>query len=56
MGAAGSLTVTTTAGYPTTTTLTRTRTLPSGVSFTDNGEGTATLAGTPAAGTEGPIR
>jgi hypothetical protein len=53
MGAAGSFTVTTTAGYPTTTTLTRAGTLPSGVSFTDNGEGTATLAGTPAAGTEG---
>ena len=27
--------------------------LPTGVSFTDNGDGTATLAGTPAAGTNG---
>ena len=29
------------------------RTLPSGVTFTDNGNGTATLSGTPAAGTAG---
>ena len=53
VGTAGSFTVTTTAGYPTATTLTKTGTLPSGVSFTDNGNGTATLAGTPAAGTTG---
>ncbi len=51
IGSAGTFTVTTTAGYPTATTLTETGALPSGVSFTDNGDGTATLAGTPAAGT-----
>jgi thermitase len=33
--------------------LTRTGNLPGGVNFTDNGDGTATLAGTPAAGTAG---
>ncbi len=33
--------------------LTETGTLPSGVTFTDNGNGTGTLAGTPAAGTRG---
>ena len=53
VGSAGSFTVTTTAGYPAATTLSHTGTLPSGVSFTDNGDGTATLAGTPAAGTGG---
>jgi hypothetical protein len=54
-GSAGSFTVTTTAGYPTTTTLTTTRTLPSGVTFTDNGDGTATLAGTPTAAGAFPL-
>ena len=53
VGSAGSFTVTTTAGYPAATTLTKTGALPSGVSFTDNGDGTATIAGTPAAGTTG---
>jgi|GEM_PF-938954 len=53
VGTAGSFTVTTTAGYPTATTITKTGSLPAGVSFTDNGDGTATLAGTPAAGTDG---
>ena len=53
VGSAGSFTVTTTAGQPATTTITETGALPSGVSFTDNGDGTATLAGTPAAGTGG---
>ncbi len=33
--------------------LTETGSLPTGVTFTDNGDGTATLAGTPAAGTNG---
>ena len=51
VGSAGSFTVTTPAGYPTATTMTESGSLPSGVSFTDNGDGTATLAGTPAAGT-----
>jgi HAMP domain-containing protein len=41
-----------TTGAPTPA-LSETGALPSGVSFTDNGNGTATLAGTPAAGTAG---
>jgi hypothetical protein len=53
VGAAGSFTVTTTPGFPTATTLTEAGALPTGVSFTDNGNGTATLAGTPAVGTGG---
>jgi hypothetical protein len=53
VGSAGSFTITTTAGYPAATTMTKTGALPGGVSFTDNGDGTATLAGTPAAGTAG---
>ncbi|HEV7204916.1 MAG TPA: putative Ig domain-containing protein, partial [Jatrophihabitans sp.] len=53
VASAGSFTVTTTAGYPTSTPLTETGALPSGVSFHDNNNGTATLAGTPAAGTGG---
>ncbi|HEU5268342.1 MAG TPA: putative Ig domain-containing protein, partial [Jatrophihabitans sp.] len=53
VGTAGSFTVTTTAGNPATTTITETGSLPSGVSFTDNGDGTATLSGTPVAGTGG---
>ena len=51
VGAAGSLTVTA-AGYPIPT-LGVTGALPTGVSFHDNGDGTATLAGTPALGTAG---
>jgi large repetitive protein len=50
-GHAGSFTVTTT-GTPTPS-LSDPGTLPTGVTFTDNGDGTATLAGTPAAGTGG---
>ncbi len=46
-GTAGSFTVTTT-GSPTPT-LTVAGTLPGGVTFTNNGDGSATLAGTPAA-------
>jgi hypothetical protein len=46
-GTAGTFTVTTAPGVPATTTITRTGTLPSGVTFTDNHNGTATLAGTP---------
>ncbi|MBD8608537.1 immunoglobulin domain-containing protein [Aeromicrobium sp. CFBP 8757] len=53
VGTAGSFTVATAAGFPTSTTLTATGSLPSGVTFTDNGDGTATIAGTPAAGTSG---
>jgi hypothetical protein len=57
-GLIGTFTVTTTAGTPTATTLSKTGALPTGVSFVDNGDGTATLAGTPDAGTGGsyPIR
>jgi large repetitive protein len=51
VGAAGSFTVTTT-GAPTPS-LTETGTLPSGVTFKDNGNGTGTLSGTPASGTAG---
>jgi len=51
VGTAGSFTVTT-SGYPTPA-VTRSGTLPAGVSFTDNGNGTATLAGTPSAGSDG---
>jgi hypothetical protein len=50
-GSAGSFTVTTT-GSPTPS-ITQTGALPSGVTFTNNGNGTGTLAGTPAAGTAG---
>jgi hypothetical protein len=53
VGVSGSFSVTTTAGFPATTTLTESGSLPSGVAFTDNGDGTATLAGTPAGGTGG---
>jgi Bacterial Ig domain/FG-GAP-like repeat/Putative Ig domain len=52
VGQAGTFTVTTT-GTPPVTTITRTGALPTGVTFTDNGNGTATLAGTPAVGTGG---
>jgi hypothetical protein len=47
-GVAGSFTVSTT-GYPTPA-LSRTGSLPSGVNFTDNGNGTGTLSGTPTSG------
>lgn len=50
-GTAGSFTVTAT-GSPAPA-LSETGTLPSGVTFVDNGNGTATLSGTPAAGTAG---
>ncbi len=48
---AGSFTVTTT-GYPAPA-ITETGALPSGMTFTDNGNGTATLSGTPTAGSSG---
>ncbi|HVX14255.1 MAG TPA: SdrD B-like domain-containing protein [Pirellulales bacterium] len=50
-GAAGSFTVTT-SGMPAGA-LSESGALPSGVTFTDNGNGTATLAGTPASGSAG---
>jgi putative Ig domain-containing protein len=49
VGTAGTFTVTT-SGTPTPT-LTETGALPTGVTFKDNGDGTGTLSGTPAAGT-----
>ena len=51
VGIASTFTVTTT-GYPVSA-LSETGALPSGVNFVDNGDGTATLAGTPDVGTEG---
>ena len=51
MGTAGSFTVTTT-GSPSPT-LSESGSLPSPVTFKDNGNGTATIAGTPATGTAG---
>lgn len=51
-GQAGSFTVTTT-GFPTPSISASGGSLPSGVSFVDNGDGTATLSGTPAAGSGG---
>ena len=53
-GAANSFTVTT-YGTPTPK-LTESGTLPSGISFVDNGNGTATLSGTPAAGSSGTYK
>ncbi len=51
IGQVGSVTVTAT-GSPTPT-LTESGALPNGVAFTDHGNGTATLAGAPSAGTQG---
>lgn len=51
VGAASSFSVMST-GFPTPT-LSSTGALPDGITFTDNGDGTATLGGTPAAGTAG---
>jgi hypothetical protein len=53
-GQANSFTITTGPDYPTATTLTETGNLPNGVTFHDNGNGTATLSGNPAPGTGGP--
>ncbi len=50
VGVSGSFTVTTT-GSPTPS-IGRSGTLPSGVTFVDNGNGTGTLSGTPASGTQ----
>ncbi len=52
-GAAGSFLVTTAAATFPTASLSEAGALPSGVMLTDNGNGTATLSGTPAAGTGG---
>jgi len=53
VGAAPGTFTVTALGYPNVT-LTETGALPSGVTFTDNGNDTATLTGSPAAGTGGP--
>ncbi len=59
VGQSGTFAITTAPGYnstsadPTDVTLTESGTLPSGLSFTDNGDGTAALAGTPDAGSAG---
>jgi hypothetical protein len=45
-----SFAIVTTLGLPAKTTITYTGTLPTGVKLTDNGNGTATLSGSPAAG------
>ena len=51
VGQAGSFTITTT-GFPTAT-ISEVGALPSGVTLTDQGNGTATLSGNPATGTQG---
>ena len=53
IGAAGSFVIST-AASPAVTAITLTGALPAGVTFTDNGNGTATLSGPPLAGTGGP--
>jgi hypothetical protein len=52
-GEAGAFTITTAAGVPEARSISLTGTLPEGISFADNGDGTATISGTPAAGTGG---
>ena len=53
VGTAGTFTVTTGSHFPAAETVSKTGALPSGVTFVDNGDGTATLSGTPDAGTGG---
>lgn len=52
IGVAGSFSVTTTA-FPVASTIASSGGLPNGITFTNNGDGTATLAGTAGAGTAG---
>jgi hypothetical protein len=52
VGAPNSFTVTTSAGFPTPS-LSESGGIPSGIAFTDNGDGTAALAGIPATGSAG---
>jgi hypothetical protein len=53
VGNPGTFYVTTSRAFPVGVALSETGSLPAGVSFTDNGDGTATLGGTPAAGSGG---
>ena len=53
IGQAGSFTVKSQLSYPPNPAITETGALPGGVTFTDNHNGTATLAGTPATGSGG---
>jgi hypothetical protein len=53
VGQNGSHPVTTTAGYPTASTLTLDGGLPAGLSFTDSGDGTGYVSGTPRVGSGG---
>jgi len=53
VGTQGSITVTTTGSPVPSVKASSSPALPSGVTFTDNGNGTATLAGTPASGSSG---
>jgi Big-like domain-containing protein/putative Ig domain-containing protein len=53
VGTASSFTVSSVAGYPVATVLTQAGALPAGVSWLDNADGTATISGTPTAGTGG---
>jgi hypothetical protein len=53
IGSVGSFTVTTGHEYPAIPALLESGSLPSGLTFQDNGDGTATISGTPAAGTGG---
>ncbi len=52
VGMANTFTVTT-AGYPPALTIEASGTLPAGVTFTDHGNGTASLSGSPTSGSEG---
>jgi Putative Ig domain len=53
VGDNGTHTVVTTPGYPTSRSLTLDGTLPRGLSFSDNGDGTGTLSGSPGVGSGG---
>lgn len=53
VGDAAAFTVTSGPGFPGAVALTRSGALPAGVTFTDNGDGTATIGGTAAAGSGG---
>lgn len=53
VGVAATFAIETDAGFPAITTLSLTGSVPDGLSFTDHGDGTADLTGTPAAGTGG---